>query len=57
VSPDVVDFAQPVRVVVNGATVHDSVVTRDVATLLAWAARDDDRTMLYGAALAITVPR
>jgi poly(3-hydroxybutyrate) depolymerase len=55
-SPDVVDFGQPVRVVVNGATAHDGVVTRDVATLLAWAARDDDRTMLYGAALAITVP-
>jgi poly(3-hydroxybutyrate) depolymerase len=56
-SPDVVDFAQPVRVMVNGATVHDAAVTRDVATLLAWAARDDDRTMLYGAALPIAVPR
>ena len=29
---------------------------RDVATLLTWAARDDDRTMLYGAALPIVVP-
>jgi len=31
-------------------------VTRDVATLLKWAARDKDRTMLYGAALSVTVP-
>jgi hypothetical protein len=31
-------------------------VTRDVATLLKWAVRDNDRTMLYGAALSVTVP-
>lgn len=55
-SPDVVDFAAPVVVAVNGRRVHDGVVARDVATLLAWAARDDDRTMLYGAALPIAVP-
>ncbi len=55
-SPDVVDFAQPVVVTVNGRPVHDGPVTKDVATLLTWAARDDDRTMLYGAALSVTVP-
>ncbi len=55
-SPDAVDFGAPVVVKVNGATVHDGPVTRDVATLLTWAARDNDRTMLYGAALPVAVP-
>lgn len=55
-SPDVVDFAQPVRVVVNGRAVHDAVVKADLATLLTWAARDNDRTMLYGAQLPVLVP-
>ena len=56
-SPDVVDFATPVVVTVNGQRVHDGPVGRDVATLLTWAARDDDRTMLYGAALSLAVPQ
>ena len=55
-SSDVVDFARPVRVTVNGTVVHDAVVKPSVETLLAWAARDDDRTMLYGAALKVLVP-
>ena len=55
-SPDVVDFSKPVRVTVNGRVVHDAPVAKDVATLLKWAARDNDRTMLYGAELPITVP-
>ena len=55
-SPDVFDFAAPVVVTVNGAVVHEAVVVKDTATLLAWAARDNDRTMLYGAALPIVVP-
>jgi poly(3-hydroxybutyrate) depolymerase len=55
-SPDVVDFASPVRVVVNGRTVHDAKVEKSAHTLLTWAARDNDRTMLYGAELKISVP-
>jgi len=55
-SPDVVDFDAPVQVMVNGETVFDGMVARDVETLLAWAARDNDRTMLYGAELPIRVP-
>ena len=55
-SPEVVDFAQPVKVVVNGKPVFDGTVKKDVATLLRWAARDDDRTMLYGAELKLVVP-
>ncbi len=55
-SPDVIDFAQRVQVTVNGRSVHDKVVMTDAATLLRWASRDNDRAMLYGAELAITVP-
>lgn len=55
-SPDVVDFASPVRVVVNGRTVHDTKVEKSARTLLTWSARDHDRTMLYGSELKITVP-
>jgi dienelactone hydrolase len=55
-SPDVIDFSTPVRVTVNGKVAHDGVVKPDAATLLAWAARDHDRTMLYGAELRISVP-
>lgn len=55
-SPDVIDFGKPVRVSVNGRVVHDAAVKRDTATLLKWAARDNDRTMLYGAELPVTVP-
>jgi poly(3-hydroxybutyrate) depolymerase len=55
-SPDAVDFARPVRVTVNGKVAHDAAVKPDVATLLAWAARDHDRTMLYGAELHVNVP-
>jgi len=52
-SPDEVDFARPVTVTVNGRTAFQGRVEPSVRTLLEWAARDDDRTMLYGAALAI----
>jgi len=55
-SPDVVDFAKPVVVTVNGRPVHNAVVARDTAALLRWAARDNDRTLLYGAELRVTVP-
>jgi dienelactone hydrolase len=56
VSPDVIDFAKPVQVSVNGAQVFSSLVKRDLPTLLKWASRDNDRTALYGAELHITVP-
>jgi len=56
ISPDVVDVGRPIHVTVNGKPVHDAVVKKDVATLVKWAARDQDRTMLYGAELHINVP-
>jgi hypothetical protein len=52
-SPDKFDFNQPVKVVVNGRTVFDGRVQRDLRTLLKWAARDNDRTMLYAAEVKI----
>lgn len=55
-SPDVVDFSKPVEVKVNGRTAFDGRVRKDPATLVKWAARDNDRTMLYGAELTVTVP-
>lgn len=54
-SPDVVDFSQPVTVVVNGRQRFAGTVQRDPRVLLAWNARDNDRTMLYGAELPIAV--
>ena len=56
VSPDVVDVSSPVRVVVNGRTVHEARVEKSARTLMTWAARDNDRTMLYAAELKISVP-
>jgi hypothetical protein len=55
-SPDVIDFARPVRVTVNGKVAHDAIVKADAATMLTWAARDHDRTMLYSAELHVLVP-
>ncbi|HEY7285914.1 MAG TPA: hypothetical protein VH497_10750 [Vicinamibacterales bacterium] len=37
----------------NGRTVVNARVERSVATLLKWAARDNDRTMLFGAELHV----
>jgi hypothetical protein len=55
-SPDVVNFSSPVAVTVNGRPVHDAKVEKSARTLLTWAARDSDRTMLYAAELKISVP-
>lgn len=55
-SPAVVDFTRAVRVNVNGRTVHDAIVRKDLAVLQKWSAKDHDRTMLYGAELKVLVP-
>ena len=55
-SPDAVDFSKPVTVTVNGRQLYGGAVKQDVATLLKWASRDNDRTTLYGAELTIIVP-
>jgi membrane-associated protease RseP (regulator of RpoE activity) len=52
-SPSLFDFRRNVTVVANGKTVFDGVVAPSVATLLKWAAHDNDRTMVFGAELSI----
>lgn len=55
-SPDAIDFSQPITVTVNGTQVLQGVVNKEPAVLLKWAARDADRTRLYGAELKVHVP-
>ncbi len=55
-SPEVVNFAKPVEVHVNGRPVYAGMVGKDLNVLTKWAATDNDRTMLYGAELKLTVP-
>jgi pimeloyl-ACP methyl ester carboxylesterase len=54
-SPDVFDFSQPVVVTANGRIVSAARVEPSVATLAKWAARDNDRTMLFGAELQVVL--
>jgi hypothetical protein len=54
-SPDAFDFSKPIVVTANGHVVADTHVEASVATLAKWAARDNDRTMLFGAELHVTV--
>jgi hypothetical protein len=56
-SPDQFDFNRPVTIVVNGRTRFDGKVDRDLRTLLKWAARDNDRTMLFAAEVMLDVGR
>jgi hypothetical protein len=56
-SPDEYDFNQPVRVTANGRVVFDGRVERSLQTLMKWAARDNDRTMLYAAELKISLDK
>ena len=55
VSPEVFDFAQPVTVIADGRQVFRGRVEKSVATLMKWAAIDNDRTMLYGAEVRVKV--
>jgi hypothetical protein len=54
-SPDVFDFTQPIVVTANGKVVAEQRAEGSVATLMKWAARDNDRTMLFGAELHVTL--
>ncbi len=56
-APDQFDLGRAVIVAVNGRTVFDGLVQKNIRTLLKWAARDNDRTMLFAAELPIEVPR
>lgn len=52
-SPSIFDFRRPIKVVANGRTSFEGMVEPSVATMLKWAARDNDRTMVFGAELNI----
>ena len=56
-SPDKFDFDQPVKVVANGRMVFNGRVERSLKTLMKWAARDNDRTMLYGAEVKVNLAK
>jgi hypothetical protein len=56
-SPDQFDFNKKVKVLANGKSVFDGKVQKDLRTLLKWAAEDNDRTMLFGAAVHVDVTR
>jgi hypothetical protein len=53
ISPDAFDLNQPIKVTANGKMVYDGTVQPSAATLMKWAARDNDRTMLYAAEIPI----
>ena len=52
-STDVFDFSQPVKVISSGRVLFEGRVQKSVATLMKWAARDNDRTMRFAAELRI----
>lgn len=52
-SPDQFDLSQPITVVADGKTVFEGSVKPSLQTLLKWAAKDNDRTMLFTAELPI----
>jgi hypothetical protein len=54
-SPDQFDFGQPVKVTTNGHVAFEGRVEKSVATMMKWAARDNDRTMLFGAEVKVKV--
>jgi len=56
ISPDAFDLIQPITVIADDKTVFNARVDQSLATLMKWAAIDNDRTMLFAAELPIRVP-
>src|SRR6185436_9574901 len=54
-SPDQFDFTRAFRVTVNGRVVFEGRQERGVAALMKWAAKDNDRTMLFAAELKLRI--
>ena len=48
-SPDAFDVSQPITVIADDKTVFNARVDQSLATLMKWAAIDNDRTMLFTA--------
>ncbi|HXI28499.1 MAG TPA: hypothetical protein VNG89_08755, partial [Vicinamibacterales bacterium] len=57
VSPDQFDVAKPIKVVANGRTVFNGKVEKKLATLLKYAAADNDRTMLFAGEIHVDLAR
>lgn len=55
ISPARFDFAKPIKIVTNGHVSFEGLMKLDVATLAKWAARDNDRAMLFGAEIQVNV--
>jgi hypothetical protein len=57
ISPDVFDLREAIKVTSNGKVVFEGIVQPSTATMMKWAARDNDRTMLYAAEIPINLAR
>jgi poly(3-hydroxybutyrate) depolymerase len=53
ISQDQFDLGKPITVMADGRKVFEGTVKPDVSTLLKWAAKDNDRTMLFAAEVPI----
>jgi predicted esterase len=53
ISPDAFDLRGPIRVIANGEVAFEGIVKPDTQALTRWAAKDEDRTMLYAAEVTI----
>tara|TARA_Y100000588_G_C13937980_1_gene788763 strand:+ start:118 stop:378 length:261 start_codon:yes stop_codon:yes gene_type:complete len=54
-SPEQFDFTAPIKVITNDVESFEGIVEPNPRILLDWAARDRDRTMLFGAELEVRV--
>ena len=52
-NPEEVNFSQAIQVYVNGESIFDEIVMQDKETLLRWASKDLDRSMLFTAELKL----
>ncbi len=55
-NPEEVDFSQAITVSINGETVFSELVEQSASTLLNWATKDRDRSMLFTAELSLSTP-
>lgn len=56
-SPDVFDLTAPVTIIADDRVMFEGRIEPSVTTLMRWAARDNDRTMLYGAQVTVRLER
>ena len=52
-SPEVIDFSQALSITVNNVVKFQGMLEPSLETLLSWAAKDNDRQMLYAAEILI----